>query len=222
MTHGTTVRATLRWAQADLRANRGQALFSVLATAGVIASLLLAAALFSYSTNPWERVFTQTRGAHVWIHSRAQADLAQLARLDGVTAVSGPYPTVRTTGELRGVRAAVELRAAVERPPAVARPLLVSGHWLDRDDPDGVVLESSLAEALWARPGDRVTVPAPSGETRTLRVIGIADTAEAAYRPGEQPGVGWVLPQALMRDGPGAAGETVGLRLRSPGDADYT
>jgi putative ABC transport system permease protein len=220
-TTATTVRATLRWAQADLRANRGQALFSVLATAGVIASLLLAAALFSYATNPWERVFTQTRGAHVWIHSRARSDLAQLEQLDGVTAASGPYATVRTTGELRGVRAAVELRAAAERPPQVGRPLLLSGHWLDGDDPDGIVLESSLAKALWAGVDDRVTVPAPGGRTRELRVIGIADTAERDYRPGEQPGVGWVLPQALVRNGAGASGETVGLRLSRPGDADY-
>jgi putative ABC transport system permease protein len=221
LTHGTTVRATLRWVQADLRAGRGQAVFSVLATAGVIASLLLAAALFSYSTNPWERVFTQTRGAHVWIHSRAQTDLAQLARLDGVTAVSGPYATVRTTAELRGVRAAVEFRAAAEQPPQVARPLLVAGHWLDGDHPDGVVLESSLAEALWARPGDTVRIPGRAGRTRTLHVVGVADTAEAAYRPGEQPGVGWVLPQALIRDGSGSGGETIGLRLNRPGDADY-
>jgi putative ABC transport system permease protein len=217
----TTARATLRWVQADLRANRGQAVFSVLTTAGVIASLLLAAALFSYSTNPWERIFTQTRGAHVWIHSRARADLAQLARLDGVTAVSGPYATVRTTAELRGVRASVELRAAPQQPPHVARPLLVSGHWLAGDEPDGVVLESSLAKALWARIGDKVTIPAPTGRTRTLRVVGIADTAEAAYRPGEQSGVGWVLPQALIRDGAGASGETIGLRLNNPHDADY-
>ena len=217
----TTARATLRWVQADLRANRGQALFSILATAGVIASLLLASALFSYSTNPWERIFTQTRGAHVWIHSRARADLAQLARLDGVTAVSGPYATVRTTAEMRGVRAAVELRAAPQQPPRVARPLLVSGHWLDGDAPHGVVLESSLAKALWAGINDKVTIPAPQGRTRTLRVVGIADTAEAGYRAGEEPGVGWVLPQALNRDGAGASGETIGLRLSHPHDADY-
>lgn len=59
------MRATLRWAHADLRTHRGEALFIVLATAGIVASLLLAAALFGYATNPWQRVFTQSHGAHV-------------------------------------------------------------------------------------------------------------------------------------------------------------
>ncbi|MGW2997642.1 hypothetical protein ACWDA9_40335, partial [Streptomyces sp. NPDC001193] len=51
------MRATLRWAHADFRAHRGEALFVVLASAGIIASLLLAGALFSYAANPWQRIF---------------------------------------------------------------------------------------------------------------------------------------------------------------------
>src|SRR5919206_249334 len=68
------MRATLRWAHSDLRAHRGEALFLVLATAGIVASLLLATALFGYATNPWQRVFTQSHGAHVWLHTDAVAD----------------------------------------------------------------------------------------------------------------------------------------------------
>ncbi|WP_405632609.1 ABC transporter permease [Streptomyces sp. NBC_00016] len=210
------MRATLRWAHSDLRTHRGEALFLVLATVGVVTSLLLAAALFGYATNPWERVFTQSRGAHVSIHTGPSADTARLAGLAGVESVAGPYPTASTTVASRGARAPVELRGTTER-PAVGRPLLVSGRWLDPGRPDGVVLESSLARALLAEPGDVLTLP---GGAATLTVLGVADSPEPHYRQGEQPGLAWALPSTVPRTGTDR-GQVIGLRLTDPGDTDY-
>jgi putative ABC transport system permease protein len=207
------VRATLRWAHSDLRTHRGEALFLVLATAGIVASLLLATALFGYATNPWQRVFTQSHGAHVWLHTDTAADTGKLAELDGVDSVAGPYPTAATTVASRGSRAAVELRGTPER-PSVGRPPVVSGHWLDPATPSGVVLESRLARALLAEPGDTLTVP---GTARELTVVGLADSAEPRYRPGEQPGLVWALPSAV----PDPGGQVIGLRLTDPGDTSY-
>ncbi|MGK5695178.1 FtsX-like permease family protein [Streptomyces sp. URMC 128] len=207
------MRATLRWAHSDLRTHRGEALFLVLATAGIVASLLLATALFGYATNPWQRVFTQSHGAHVWLHTDTAADTGKLAELDGVDSVAGPYPTAATTVASRGSRAAVELRATPQR-PSVGRPPLVSGHWLDPATPNGVVLESRLARALLAEPGDTLTVP---GTARELTVVGLADSAEPRYRPGEQPGLVWAPPSAV----PDPGGQVIGLRLTDPGDTSY-
>ncbi|MFF0891159.1 FtsX-like permease family protein [Streptomyces sp. NPDC003456] len=207
------MRATLRWAQSDLRTHRGEALFLVLATAGIVASLLLATALFGYATNPWQRVFTQSQGAHVWLHTDSSADAGRLAALDGVDEVAGPYPTAATTVSARGSRASVELRATAQR-PSVGRPPLVSGHWLDPAAPDGVVLESRLARALLVQPGDTLDVP---GTARELTVVGLADSAEPRYRPGEQPGLVWALPSAV----PDPRGQVIGLRLTDPGDTSY-
>ncbi|MEU8735226.1 FtsX-like permease family protein [Streptomyces tendae] len=207
------MRATLRWAQSDLRTHRGEALFLVLATAGIVASLLLATALFGYATNPWQRVFTQARGAHVWLHTDRAADTGALAALDGVQSVAGPYPTASATVAVRGTRASVELRGTAEEPD-VGRPLLTAGHWLDADDPDGVVLETRLARALLAQPGDALTLP---GTSRTLTVLGIADSPERRYRPGEQPGLVWAPPAAV----PDPGGQVIGLRLTDPGETDY-
>ncbi|CAM5365394.1 ABC transporter permease [Streptomyces aurantiogriseus] len=207
------MRATLRWAHSDLRTHRGEALFLVLATAGIVASLLLATALFGYATNPWQRVFTQARGGHVWIHTGPTAAADKLASLDGVESVAGPYPTASAILTSRGARASVELRGTSER-PAVGRPLLTSGHWLDPATPDGVVLESRLARALLAGPGDTVTVP---GTARKLTVVGVADSAEPRYRPGGEPGLVWALPAAV----PGPGGQVIGLRLTDPDDTDY-
>ncbi|MEU6909768.1 FtsX-like permease family protein [Streptomyces coeruleorubidus] len=207
------MRATLRWAHSDLRTHRGEALFLVLATAGIVASLLLATALFGYATNPWQRVFTQSHGAHVWLHTDTAADTGKLAELDGVDSVAGPYPTAATSVASRGSRAAVELRGTPER-PSVGRPPVVSGHWLDPATPNGVVLESRLARALLAEPGDTLTVP---GTARELTVVGLADSAEPRYRPGEQPGLVWALPSAV----PDPGGQVIGLRLTDPGDTSY-
>ncbi|WP_186777078.1 FtsX-like permease family protein [Streptomyces salinarius] len=207
------MRATLRWAHSDLRSHRGEALFLVLATAGIVASLLLATALFGYATNPWQRVFTQARGAHVWLHTDRAADTGRLAALDGVQSVAGPYPTASATVAVRGTRASVELRGTAERPD-VGRPLLTAGHWLDAGDPDGVVLETRLARALLAQPGDTLTLP---GTPRTLTVLGIADSPERRYRPGEQPGLVWAPPAAV----PDPGGQVIGLRLTDPGETDY-
>ncbi|MEU3896928.1 FtsX-like permease family protein [Streptomyces sp. NPDC045251] len=207
------MRATLRWAHSDLRTHRGEALFLVLATAGIVASLLLATALFGYATNPWQRVFAEARGAHVWLHTDRAADTGKLAALDGVQSVAGPYPTASATVAVRGTRASVELRGTAEQPD-VGRPLLTAGHWLDADDPDGVVLESRLARALLAQPGDTLALP---GTARTLTVLGIADSPERRYRPGEQPGLVWAPPDAV----PDPGGQVIGLRLTDPGETDY-
>lgn len=207
------MRATLRWAHSDLRTHRGEALFLVLATAGIVASLLLATALFGYATNPWQRVFAQAHGAHVTLHTTAAADAGRLAGLDGVESVAGPSPTSSLTLASAGGRASVELRGTSGK-PGVGRPLITAGHWLDPATPDGVVLESRLARALLAAPGDTLTVP---GTARRLTVVGVADSAEPRYRPGEQAGLVWALPSAV----PDPAGQVVGLRLTDPGDTGY-
>ncbi|MFJ3725612.1 FtsX-like permease family protein [Streptomyces sp. NPDC090045] len=219
------MRATLRWAHADLRAHRGEALFVVLASAGIIASLLLAGALFSYAANPWQRIFNQSQGAHIWLHTRAGADLDALTGVDGIAALSGPYRTAATTVESRGARAGVTLRAAAVEPPGTGLPIVTAGSWLAPPDGGGgagtVVLESSVARALWAEPGDTVRVTGPAGAPRALQVSGIAEAAEPHYRPGGGPGIGWVLPGTLDGIAPGDTGQSVGLRLEDPNDTDF-
>ncbi|GHI27775.1 hypothetical protein Shyd_91460 [Streptomyces hydrogenans] len=225
------MRATWRWVHSDLRTHRGEALFAVLASAGVIASLLLAAALLGYAVSPWQRVFQQSQGSHVWLHGREgregfdAAAVAPLAALDEVAAVSGPFRTAAATLETGGTRAGVALRATGARPPDTARPLLTEGRWLTTDGPrDQVVLERTLARTLWAEPGETVTVTLTGRRgptTRTLHVVGVAETAEPRYRAGQGDGVGWLLPETLDRLAPAATGQSVGLRLKDADDTDY-
>lgn len=217
------MRATVRWALADLRTHRGQALSIVLATAGITVALLLSVALLVYAANPWQRMFAATQGAHVWLRTDGTAaGTAALSRLDGVTGVSGPFRTLTVTAQHGREKAALDLRASGATPPQVGRPLMDRGRWLDGGAGDGVVLERSVATALWAEPGDEITVTG-GGRRSTVRVVGVADTAEPHYAPGDGPGAGWASSALVGALGPGdgRAGETVGLRLADPADTAF-
>ncbi len=216
------MRAVIRWAGADLRTHRGQALSIVLATVGITTALLLSIALLSYAADPWQRMFTRTHGAQAWLRTTATADTSELSRLDGVTAVSGPFRTAELTALHGNDKAALELRASGPREPSVSRPLVTDGRWLNGHADDGIVLDSSVAAALWARPGDRLVLRGGSAH-RTLTVVGIAETAEARYSPGDTPGIGWAPAAAVdsLAALAGRAGQTVGLRLTDPDETRF-
>ncbi|MEU4092109.1 FtsX-like permease family protein [Streptomyces sp. NPDC026673] len=216
------MRATVRWALADLRTHRGQALSIVLATAGITVALLLSVALLVYAANPWQRMFTATEGAHVWLRTDGGADTRALSRIDGVTALSGPFRTLTVTAQHGREKAALDLRAAGTKPPAVGRPLMDRGGWLEPGASDGIVLERSVATALWAEPGDEISVTR-GGRPSTVRVVGVAETAEPLYASGDTPGIAWASPTLVSRlaDGTGRPGQTVGLRLKDPADTAY-
>ncbi|MDX3853895.1 FtsX-like permease family protein [Streptomyces sp. AK02-01A] len=216
------MRALTRWALADLRTHRGQAVSLLLATGGITAALLISVALLVYAADPWQRLFAATRGAHVWMRVDSAADTSALSGLDGVTAVSGPFRTVSVTVSNGPDQAVLDLRAAGATPPAVGRPEIDSGRWLNSAPGDGIVLEKSLATALWVEPGDRISLPR-DGAARSLRVVGIAETAEPAYTDGDSPGIGWADPEVVdeLAFRTGDSGKTLGLRLADPGDTGF-
>ncbi|MDF5752520.1 FtsX-like permease family protein [Spongiactinospora sp. TRM90649] len=219
----TTYRVPARWIAADLRARWGQSLLAVLAVAGIVTALITAATLLEEGTNPWRGLFTQTDGAHVWIHAQDTVagkgeDVAALRGLQGVTGVAGPYRSAPVTLANEGRNAPLALRALPAKPPAIAHPVLHEGRWLDPADPDGVVLERSFAEAEGLRPGSPFTVTALSGQRHILAVAGIAETAEQGFYPEWTPGLAWTLPETLDRVEPaiGRSQSVIGLRLGDP------
>ena len=72
------MRGTLRWARADLRARRGQALLTVAVVAGVVAALFLATMLLQGAVNPWQQLFARTHGADVLIYFQNGTDTSEL------------------------------------------------------------------------------------------------------------------------------------------------
>ncbi len=209
------MRGTLRWARADLRARRGQALITVAVVAGVVAALFLATTLLQGAVNPWQQLFTQTRGADVLIYFQNGTNTTDLRFLSGVQAVGQPYQAASATLEQGAVRSPVELRAMTPALPAMSAPRVVDGTWLRSSAQDGVVLEASFAAALHAGVGDHIMVYGIDGTKARMRVIGLADTADQGFYPQWTPGLIWVQHKLLTQVEPNASEthEIVGLRL---------
>ncbi|GAA0943222.1 FtsX-like permease family protein [Nonomuraea longicatena] len=214
----SSFRAGARWIRADLRARRGQALLTVLAVAGIVAALIMAATLLQEGTNPWRSLFAQTGGAHVWLHTKDSPQIGDLRAIDGVVQTAGPYRSAAVTVVRDGEKAPAALRAFASTPPEVAHPVVTEGRWLDPAQPDGVVVEQSFAEALGLRVGAAVTVTALNGARHTIYVRGVAVSAEQGFYPRWTPGLGWVLPGLLARIEPvlGRSEWVTGLRLSDP------
>ncbi|MFI6508318.1 FtsX-like permease family protein [Streptosporangium sp. NPDC050855] len=211
----STVRASVRWVRADLRARRGQTLLTVLAVAGIVTALITSATLLEDGTNPWRALFAESRGAHVWIHTGEAPDTAALSRLPGVVEVAGPYRSAPVTLTLNGKKSPVALRETSSAPPRVAAPLIREGRTLRSGDTDGVIVERSFARALGLRVGAPFPVTALNGATHPLIVVGLADSAEQGFYPEWTPGLAWTLPSALARVEPalGRSESVTGLRL---------
>ncbi|MFD8527111.1 FtsX-like permease family protein [Streptosporangium canum] len=211
----STTRASIRWIRADLRVRRGQALLTVLAVAGIVTALITSATLLEDGTNPWRGLFAESRGAHVWIHTKDAPDVTALSRLHGVTQVAGPYRTAPVMLAMDGRKSPVALRGMQVRPPSVAAPLIREGRWLRSGDVDGVVVERSFAAALDLRVGGPFTVTALSGASHPLVVVGLAETADQGFYPEWTPGLAWTLTTTLARVEPalGRSESVTGLRL---------
>lgn len=235
------MRTALRWIRADLRSHRLPSALVVVATAGTVAALLLAAMLLG-TADPWQRQFQQAQAPQVRIDTgpppaadRAGDDaaLAALSRLPGVTSLTPRQHTADATliglrrpgsppvaGTGSGDRLPLVLRADV---PGAPRALITEGRWLDPTVLNGLVLERSSADAAWARSGDQVAVLGARGQILNLQVIGIADSPDQIRYPEAGSGLGWVLPETLdlVQPDPAAQGRTVGLRLSDPDTANY-
>ena len=209
------MRGTLRWARADLRARRGQALITVAVVAGVVAALFLATMLLQGAVNPWQQLFARTRGADALIYFANGTNTTELASVPGVQEVARPYQAASATLEQGAVKSPVELRAMTPVLPAMSAPLVVAGTWLRSSAPDGAVLEASFAQAVHVGVGDRIMVDGIDGTSVRMRVIGIADTADQGFYPQWTPGLIWVQHRLLTQVEPSASEtqEIVGLRL---------
>jgi putative ABC transport system permease protein len=209
------MRGTLRWARADLRARRGQALLTIGVIGGVVAALFVATMLLQGALNPWQELFARTRGADVLVYFQNGTNTSELRSLPGVQEVGQPYPAASATLEQGAVRSPVEIRGMTPVLPAMSAPLVVAGTWLRASEQDGAVLEASFAEAVRAGVGARIVIDGIDGTMVPMRVIGIADTADQGFYPQWTPGLIWVQHRLLAKVEPNLSEtqEVVGLRL---------
>ena len=214
----------IHWIRADLRAGPARAALILAVSAGVVIALLLSAGLLEGATNPWQGLFTASRGAQIWLHLAPGTDVRQLpSQVGGITGVAGPYPVTAATVVQGSQQTRVELRATPSL-PVIGKPLMVSGRWLSAAAPRGVVLESTFAQAIHLSVGDSLVLAnvAETGRFR-VRVAGLAVTADQGFYPDQTPGLIWVQPGLLrqIEPNPGHTEQLVGLRIANPDAADF-
>jgi putative ABC transport system permease protein len=219
---GGGARAAGRWILADLRARRAQVVLTVLAVAGIVTSLIIAATLLEEGTNPWRGLFTRGNGGHIWIHTKDAPNVAALRALDGVVDVAGPYRSAPATLVHHGRKVPVALQETPVEPTRVGRPLLREGRGLTVSDPDGVVVERSFARTLGLRPGSPFVVTGLNGATHAFTVAGLAESGDQGFYPEWTPGLVWTQAQTLTRvePAPGRTESVTGLRLADPDETD--
>ena len=190
----------------------------VLVVAGVVSALLLSATLLEGATDPWRALFTQTKGADIWLRLSAGADVRPLGHMDGVTGIAGPYRASAATLVRGPLTAPVQMWAMGPVPPAIGQPLIRQGRWLTSAQPSGVVLEASFAQAVRARAGSTLVIEGLDGSSVRARVLGVAYSSDQGFYPDQTPGLMWALPGLVSRVEP-VRRHTVqiaGIRLADP------
>ena len=222
-----------RLAGRDLRRHPAQAVLLLLAISAATSTLTLGLALHGVTSQPYQQTRAATHGPDVVASLPTPAQASGLIHAPGVIAHSGPYPVAYGILRVRGLTAGVEAEGRDQSQSAVDQPKLTAGGWVR---PGGVVIERTLAEALDASVGGRITV-----NGRAFTVAGIAVTAAMAPYPNICYS-GCAVPDYLHSHGIGAknigliwmtrpsavdlassadplAGYVLNLRLATPADA---
>lgn len=203
-------RALARTALADLRRHRLQTamIFVILVTA--TASLSLAVTVRRMADEPFDRLMSETNGAHLWFAAGPGIDLRSIAAMDGVEATAGPYAVadVMPVDQSGPAMFGFGLRAMAQ--PAdlssPGRPLIESGRWLQAANE--VVIDPDIgfmpAPNVRLGPGGQLTLQGPDGPV-VLDVVGTAVNVGSWQVDGSeilrQPHI-YVLPETLARLAP--------------------
>ena len=132
-------RFAVRLLTSRLRRQRASSLLVVVVLAAAAATGASAVLLRSAVSQPWDRAFAATSGAHVHVSSFGELDAEALARLNGVAESSGPVRSfireLRHDGRTTGVAL-----TGIPEGLQVDRPAISEGSWR----PGAIVLELSL------------------------------------------------------------------------------
>jgi putative ABC transport system permease protein len=161
----------------------------LLVIAAAATTLTVALALSGATNQPYQQTRLATAGpdviavgggggpgpAHPVSSAQLAAAAASLTTAPGVTAHSGPYPTVYSVIRFRGQTVHVVAEGRDRAPASVDQPKVTQGGWIR---PGAVVIERGFADALGVHAGDNVRLGG-----RSFRVAGIAVTAAVPPYP---------------------------------------
>jgi putative ABC transport system permease protein len=153
---------------ADLRGRRIPAGSVALVVA--LSTLLIGLALVTFASvhAPFDRLFTQLNGAHLWVYLNAanpqtQAQIDAVIHTPHVLASTAPYEDIRGAVLLNANKIRAEFTSFPGQQPAMGKLLITQGQMLASSDPDGVVVNQPFADANQLHVGDPLTLITPQG-----------------------------------------------------------
>jgi putative ABC transport system permease protein len=209
-------RILINLAFAGIRTRLLASALTIVLSAMVAATVVIALQVGSTGSDPWQRTFDAAHGADVLANVPTEADAKAIASRPGVREAADPVPSgfVELSAIGEGLR--VEL-AGLEGRPSVNHPVSTEG----APPGEGIVFERSLAEALGFRPGMSVALQGAGGSLQ-LEIDGTAVLPSRARYPRHDPGLAWVTRDTLERLVPNTSEWlwTQAVRLHRPAAAD--
>ena len=207
--------------RADLRGRRLPACSVVLVVA--LATLLvgLALAVSASAQAPFDRLFTQLNGAHLWVYfpTASAPTQGQLDAIIHAPNVAASTELEEAAGNASVLLASQKLDAYVqtfpERQPAIGQLLILQGQALASADPDGVVVNKPFADAQHLQVGDALTLVTPNGPAQ-VHVRGLSvDVNQVSGNEATQATI-YTLRPTFERLYPQPDRWVVGIRLVDP------
>jgi hypothetical protein len=158
----------LRLAFSGIRSRLLSSSLTILLAAAAAATLVLALQVGDTSRDPWWRTFDAANGAHVLALTPTEDQALRLDRLAGVVDAAEPVPMAVKGVQLATGDGTVPLwLAGPSAAPTVNAPVRITG---TTTPAGGIVLEQSLATALRAEVGTRLSLVGPLGRPVSLPV----------------------------------------------------
>lgn len=164
----------------------------------IIGTITIAAALLTLALStllnlggPYDRIFAEVNGAHLWVFFKPgqvnTADIRQIQTLPGIIASTPRQYSYRTQVRIHDTRVWVTLRAIPDEQPIINRLYFLDGRFILPDRKE-VVAEKSLDETYKLAVGETVTITRSDGRDVDLPIVGIAyDVMYDTYRSEQAP-----------------------------------
>ncbi len=204
--------------RADLRGRRVAAGSVVLVVA--LSTLLIGLALVSFASVqvPFDRLFTQLNGAHLLVYLQTPASQAQIdavTHAPNVASSTEPYEIARGGFLVNSNKLDAQFWSYPGQQPAIGKLLITQGQMLANNDPNGVVVNQSFADANHLHAGNALTLITSQGLVQ-VHIRGLAvdvnhdSQGDSTYR------IAYLLRPTLDRLFTTPDELAIGLRLSDP------
>ncbi|CAG1013897.1 hypothetical protein ANAEL_04836 [Anaerolineales bacterium] len=198
----------------------------------IVGTITVAAALLTLALStllnlggPYDRLFAEMNGAHLWVFFKPgmvnRADLHQIKILPGVIESTPRQYSYLTQARIHDARVWVTLRVIPDEQPDINRLYFLDGRYIAPDAKE-VIAEKALDVAHDLKVGEMVVITNSEGRDVSLPIVGLAyDVMYDTYRSEQSPYL-YVSENTLRNLFPDKDtwSSSLGLRLSDPNAVD--